>query len=100
MNDRQVVMKEVEVNRTSDAFISCVYKLRDINHDNVNTFIGYTSNKSEIFVLVEHSTRGSLWDVLGDNETQLTWDFKVSILHDTAAGMRYLHNSQLGKVVC
>ncbi len=42
--------------------------------------------------LLEFMARGSLKKLLHDASLDLTWEFRLSALRDTATGMLYLHN--------
>lgn len=70
--------------------------MKDIKHDNVNTFIGICLEQPNSCVLMTYASRGSLADVLQNGDVKLTWDFKLSIITDIAQGMKYLHASAIG----
>lgn len=45
-----------------------------------------------IAILTEYCPKGSLNDVLQNNEIHLSWGFRFSFADDIAAGMAYLHS--------
>ncbi|XP_038563471.1 retinal guanylyl cyclase 1 [Micropterus salmoides] len=67
-------------------------KLRDMRHENLNLFLGLFFDSGIFGVVTEHCTRGSLEDLLGNEEVRLDWMFKSSLLIDLIRGMKYLHN--------
>ena len=75
--------------------MSALLRLSSISHENILTFVGLIRDDPKC-VLTEETTRGSLYDLLGNDDTQLTQDFKVAFLFDVVSGMNYLHNSDVG----
>ncbi|XP_061188583.1 atrial natriuretic peptide receptor 1-like [Saccostrea echinata] len=69
--------------------------MRDFLHSNVNPFIGACIDPPNICCLFLYGTKGSLQDVLENDDIRLEWAFKVGILKDIAMGMKYLHSSVL-----
>ncbi|KAM8899750.1 retinal guanylyl cyclase 1 isoform 1-T3 [Spinachia spinachia] len=67
-------------------------KLRDMRHENLNLFLGLFCDSGILAVVTEHCTRGSLEDLLNNEEVRLDWMFKSSLLIDLIRGMKYLHN--------
>ena len=45
-----------------------------------------------------YANRGSLQDILANDEIKLNWDFQVSLMTDIAKGMQGIHNGQPGKI--
>ncbi|KAK7925552.1 hypothetical protein WMY93_007862 [Mugilogobius chulae] len=73
---------------TEDIFV----KLRDMRHENLNLFLGLFLDSGIFGVVTEHCSRGSLEDLLGNEEVRLDWMFKSSLLMDLIRGMKYLHH--------
>ncbi|XP_053703001.1 retinal guanylyl cyclase 1 [Synchiropus splendidus] len=67
-------------------------KLRDMRHENLNLFLGLFFDSGIFGVVTEHCTRGSLEDLLNNEDVRLDWMFKSSLLIDLIRGMKYLHH--------
>ncbi|XP_062609740.1 atrial natriuretic peptide receptor 2-like [Saccostrea cucullata] len=70
-------------------------EMRDFIHPNVNPFLGACIDSPHICCLFLYGTKGSLQDVLENDDIRLEWTFKVCILKDIAMGMKYIHSSTL-----
>ncbi|XP_068752048.1 atrial natriuretic peptide receptor 1-like [Montipora capricornis] len=70
-------------------------EMKDLNHQNVNTFIGACVNPGQICILSQYCNKGSLQDVLHNDSLSLDWMFKMSISCDIARGMHYIQNSPI-----
>uniref|UniRef100_A0AAZ1XRG9 Guanylate cyclase n=1 Tax=Oreochromis aureus TaxID=47969 RepID=A0AAZ1XRG9_OREAU len=83
--------------------VSCVYnntesvfvKLREMRHENLNLLLGLFFDSGIFGVVIEHCTRGSLEDLLSNEEVRLDWMFKSSLLMDLIRGMKYLHHRDI-----
>ncbi|XP_028166648.1 atrial natriuretic peptide receptor 1 [Ostrinia furnacalis] len=64
---------------------------RNVSHENTVRFIGACVDCPLVFVLTEYCPKGSLKDVLANEELQLDWNFRTSLVHDIVQGMCYLH---------
>lgn len=69
--------------------------MRDFLHPNVNPFVGACIDPPNICCLFLYGSKGSLQDVLENDDIKLEWTFKVAILKDIAMGMKYIHSSVL-----
>ena len=91
----------------SFALLRTIYEIR---HDNLNSFKGFyrpncllTSSEAAFEIrscclVWQHNSRGSLFEIIHNQEIELDWFFKMSLLIDLINGMSYLHNStDLGK---
>ncbi|XP_064595045.1 guanylate cyclase 32E-like [Liolophura sinensis] len=67
--------------------------IRDIRHDNVNAFIGACIESPNIFIVTEYCSKGSLQDVLENEEIKLDSMFIASLVFDILRGMIYIHES-------
>nr|XP_020501858.1 retinal guanylyl cyclase 2-like [Labrus bergylta] len=67
-------------------------RLRDMRHENLNLFLGLFFDSGIFGIVTEHCTRGSLEDLLSNDEVRLDWMFKSSLLMDLIRGMKYLHH--------
>ncbi|CAF2069702.1 unnamed protein product [Rotaria magnacalcarata] len=70
-------------------------QLKDLRHENVNTFIGIFIDQKSPALIFEYGDRGSLEDILKKEEIKLDWNFKWSMLNDLVRGMRYISNSSI-----
>ncbi|KAM3601555.1 uncharacterized protein V6R79_014823 [Siganus canaliculatus] len=70
-------------------------KLRDMRHENINLFLGLFFDSGIFGIVTEHCTRGSLEDLLGNEDVRLDWMFKSSLLMDLIRGMKYLHHRDI-----
>uniref|UniRef100_A0AAZ1XZZ9 Guanylate cyclase n=1 Tax=Oreochromis aureus TaxID=47969 RepID=A0AAZ1XZZ9_OREAU len=81
--------------------VSCVYNntesvfLREMRHENLNLLLGLFFDSGIFGVVIEHCTRGSLEDLLSNEEVRLDWMFKSSLLMDLIRGMKYLHHRDI-----
>ncbi|XP_051551317.1 retinal guanylyl cyclase 2-like [Myxocyprinus asiaticus] len=80
------------VSEISDSTQAIFIKLRDMRHENLNLFLGLFMDSGIFGIVTEHCTRGSLEDLLSNEEMRLDWMFKSSLLLDLIRGMKYLHN--------
>ncbi|KAK5887374.1 hypothetical protein CesoFtcFv8_015979 [Champsocephalus esox] len=67
-------------------------KLRDMRHENLNLFLGLFFDSGIFAIVTEHCSRGSLEDLINNEEVRLDWMFKSSLLMDLIRAMKYLHN--------
>uniref|UniRef100_A0A3B3RT21 Guanylate cyclase n=1 Tax=Paramormyrops kingsleyae TaxID=1676925 RepID=A0A3B3RT21_9TELE len=70
-------------------------KMKDLRNENVNPFLGFFADCSMFAVVTEHCSRGSLQDLLRNDDVKLDWMFKSSLLLDLIKGMKYLHHREL-----
>ncbi|KAM4566178.1 retinal guanylyl cyclase 2 [Odontesthes bonariensis] len=67
-------------------------KMKDLRNENVNPFLGFFSDNFMFAVVTEHCSRGSLQDLLRNEDVKLDWMFKSSLLLDLIKGIKYLHH--------
>ncbi|XP_067409957.1 retinal guanylyl cyclase 1 [Emydura macquarii macquarii] len=70
-------------------------KLRDLRHENVNLFLGFFHDCGVFAIVSEHCSRGSLEDLIRNEDMKLDWMFKSSLLIDLIKGMKYLHHREV-----
>uniref|UniRef100_A0A8C7YJ97 guanylate cyclase n=1 Tax=Oryzias sinensis TaxID=183150 RepID=A0A8C7YJ97_9TELE len=68
--------------------------MKDLRNENVNPFLGFFLDCSMFAVVTEHCSRGSLQDLLRNEDVKLDWMFKSSLLLDLIKGMKYLHHRE------
>ncbi|CAL1546287.1 unnamed protein product, partial [Lymnaea stagnalis] len=71
--------------------------VKELSHDNVNLFIGafVSSVPGSSYVLFRYCSKGSLQDVLDNDDIKLDWIFRLSFALDLSRGMEYLHKTPL-----
>ncbi|XP_036452543.1 LOW QUALITY PROTEIN: retinal guanylyl cyclase 2 [Colossoma macropomum] len=76
---------------TSDVF----ELMKDMRHENVNPFMGFFHDCGVFAIVTEFCSRGSLEDLLLNDDVKLDWMFKSSLLLDLIKGMKYLHHKNV-----
>uniref|UniRef100_A0A8C1FYE5 Guanylate cyclase n=1 Tax=Cyprinus carpio TaxID=7962 RepID=A0A8C1FYE5_CYPCA len=71
---------------------SDVFELVDMRHENVNPFLGFFHDCGVFAIVTEYCSRGSLEDLLLNDDVKLDWMFKSSLILDLIKGMKYLHH--------
>lgn len=56
--------------------------MKDLRNENVNPFLGFFCDCDMFAVVTEHCSRGSLQDLLRNDDVKLDWMFKSSLLLD------------------
>ncbi|TMW45682.1 hypothetical protein DOY81_009239 [Sarcophaga bullata] len=69
--------------------------LRELRHDNVNSFIGACVEPMRILLVTDYCAKGSLYDIIENEDIKLDDLFIASLIHDLIKGMIYIHDSQL-----
>ncbi|CAH0720734.1 unnamed protein product, partial [Brenthis ino] len=69
--------------------------MRDLQHDNVNGFVGACIEPPNVCALSEYCTRGSLKDILENEDIKLDNMFVASLVGDIIRGMIFIHESPL-----
>uniref|UniRef100_A0AAZ3SWH9 Guanylate cyclase n=1 Tax=Oncorhynchus tshawytscha TaxID=74940 RepID=A0AAZ3SWH9_ONCTS len=77
--------------KTSDVF----ELMKDMRHENINLFLGFFHDCGVFAIVTEFCTRGSMEDLLLNEDVKLDWMFKSSLLLDLIKGMKYLHHRNL-----
>ncbi|CEF69524.1 Atrial natriuretic peptide receptor 1 [Strongyloides ratti] len=70
--------------------------LREIDHENLNKFIGLTEHRKYIISIWGYCTRRSLKDWIINNKNDLEPFYIVSLMNDIASGILFLHTSSIG----
>ncbi|XP_012940370.1 receptor-type guanylate cyclase Gyc76C [Aplysia californica] len=68
---------------------------RELRHDNINPFIGACVDPPHIAIVTGYCSKGSLQDILENEDIQLDSMFIASLVFDIIKGMIYLHGSEL-----
>ncbi|KAH7942885.1 hypothetical protein HPB52_002062 [Rhipicephalus sanguineus] len=67
--------------------------LRELRHDNLCTLVGVCVEPPNICVVTDYCSRGSLRDLLDNEDIRLDNMFIASLVDDLVRGMLYLHDS-------
>ncbi|RWS11161.1 guanylate cyclase 32E-like protein, partial [Dinothrombium tinctorium] len=89
---KKIDKKHVEINRKLKKEMKI---MRDIRHDNLNQFIGACVDSPNVCLLSDYCSRGSLQDVLENEEVRLDYIFVASMVSDIIRGMIHLHESSI-----
>ncbi|KAK3576183.1 hypothetical protein CHS0354_001202 [Potamilus streckersoni] len=73
-----------------------IVHFKELRHNNLLQFIGACLEYPHVCILTEGCNKGSLEDLLANDNVKLGWDFKFSLLKDICRGMEYLHRSSIG----
>ncbi|XP_020780294.1 atrial natriuretic peptide receptor 2-like [Boleophthalmus pectinirostris] len=72
-----------------------VKEVRQLDHPNLCKFIGGSIEVPYVCVITEHCPKGSLSDVLLNDDIPINWGFRLSFATDVARGMAYLHQHKM-----
>ncbi len=86
-------LASIKVNFQDRQVLIELKEMRKLDQENINPFIGVCDDSLHSSVLMAYAVRGSLQDIIRDEDTTLDWSFKRSILDDITCGLSYLHQS-------
>ncbi|KFP64183.1 Atrial natriuretic peptide receptor 2, partial [Cariama cristata] len=72
-----------------------VNQVRELDHLNLCKFIGGCIEVPNVAIVTEYCPKGSLSDVLLNEDIPLNWGFRFSFATDVAQGMAYLHHHKM-----
>ncbi|XP_016359873.1 atrial natriuretic peptide receptor 1 [Sinocyclocheilus anshuiensis] len=72
-----------------------VKQVRELDHPNLCKFFGGCVEVPNVAIITEYCPKGSLNDVLLNDEIPLNWGFRFSFATDIARGMLYLHQFKI-----
>ncbi|XP_068086160.1 guanylate cyclase 32E [Anabrus simplex] len=87
---KKVYKKSIDITRSMKKELKM---MRDLRHDNLNAFIGACTDPPNICIVTEYCARGSLKDILENEDVKLDNMFIASLVGDIIRGMLYLHES-------
>jgi len=69
--------------------------MKDLQHEHLVRFVGACIDPGQTFLITEYCPRGSLQDILEEEEMTLDWNFKYSLISDIVKGLSFIHASEL-----
>lgn len=63
-------------------WFAVLFQMKDLHHENVNLFLGFFSDCGIFAIVTEYCSRGSLEDLLRNEDMKLDWMFKSSLVMD------------------
>lgn len=84
-------LQEIKIELSRDQLIE-LKVMKDLSHDNLVKFHGACLDIPNC-ILSEYCPKGSLQDILENENVKLDSTFKMSLIMDVVRGMSYLHNS-------
>ncbi|XP_070572314.1 atrial natriuretic peptide receptor 1-like [Ptychodera flava] len=69
--------------------------LRELQHDNINIFVGAVPEGDHACILMHYCARGSLMDIIQNDDITIDEMFKISFCTDVAKGMEFIHKSSI-----
>ncbi|KAK8405682.1 hypothetical protein O3P69_001881 [Scylla paramamosain] len=87
---KQISSKAVDITRRIKKELKTV---RDLRHDNLLGFVGACVDPPHVCIITEYCSRGSLKDILDNEDVKLDNMFIASLIGDIVQGMIYLHDS-------
>uniref|UniRef100_A0A667WN19 Guanylate cyclase n=1 Tax=Myripristis murdjan TaxID=586833 RepID=A0A667WN19_9TELE len=94
---RTVAIKRIQTKTfsLSKAIRQEVKQVRELDHPNLCKFFGGCVEVPNVAIVTEYCPKGSLNDVLLNEEIPLNWGFRFSFATDIARGMSYLHQHRI-----
>ncbi|KAL5016657.1 hypothetical protein ScPMuIL_006246 [Solemya velum] len=68
-------------------------KLSEMRNENITPFIGACVDPPQCCLLYTYCPKGSLQDILENEDIKLDWLFQFSLICDLTRGMRYIHST-------
>ncbi|XP_037333684.2 atrial natriuretic peptide receptor 1-like [Pungitius pungitius] len=94
---RTVAIKRIQTKSfyLSKAIRQEVQQVRELDHPNLCKFVGGCVEVPDVAIVTEYCPKGSLNDVLLNEDVPLNWGFRFSFATDIARGMSYLHQHRI-----
>ncbi|KAK4007858.1 hypothetical protein OUZ56_013008 [Daphnia magna] len=89
---KPIPRSKVELNRP---LLLELKRMKDVTHDHLVRFIGASVSAPHCCLLTEYCPRGSLEDILENDQIQLDAMFRRSLIHDIVKAMAYIHSSEI-----
>ncbi|XP_048584263.1 atrial natriuretic peptide receptor 1 isoform X2 [Nematostella vectensis] len=88
------MLRKDSLTLTRDMLIE-MKQVRDIQHTNLLHYIGVCTTPPNICIVSQYCHRGSLQEILANDEISLDWFFRESFANDIAMGMHVIHTSSI-----
>ncbi|KAK3096096.1 hypothetical protein FSP39_023182 [Pinctada imbricata] len=72
-----------------------VKRVKDLQNDHICRFLGACIDPPNMCILTEYCQKGSLQDVLENEQIKLDWMFRYSLMQDILRGLTYIHSSDI-----
>ncbi|CAB0016883.1 unnamed protein product [Nesidiocoris tenuis] len=89
---KKVNKKSIDITRNMKKEMKLI---KDLRHDNLNAFIGACVDPPNICIVTDYCNRGSLKDILENEDVKLDNMFIASLVGDILRGLICLHDSSL-----
>jgi tRNA A-37 threonylcarbamoyl transferase component Bud32 len=74
-----------------ETFFSEVEVMSKLKHEYITEFIGACFDEDLYCIVTELMSKGSVFDLLHQKRTRLSWSRRIAMTNDAAKGMAYLH---------
>nr|XP_036670728.1 guanylate cyclase 32E [Drosophila suzukii] len=89
---KKIYKKSVDVTRSIRKELKL---MREVRHENIINFIGASTDHGSVIIFTTYCARGSLEDVLANEDLHLDHMFVSSLVSDILKGMIFLHDSEI-----
>eukprot|EP01103_Thecamoeba_quadrilineata_P002608 TRINITY_DN12532_c0_g1_i1.p1 TRINITY_DN12532_c0_g1~~TRINITY_DN12532_c0_g1_i1.p1 ORF type:complete len:1455 (-),score=289.90 TRINITY_DN12532_c0_g1_i1:82-4404(-) len=79
--------------REVDKFTAEIERLCELRHPNLVLFMGACTDPPNVCLVSEFLTRGTLYDIIHNQNILLDWNMVKDMAQDTVRGMEFLHSS-------
>ncbi|XP_041481819.1 atrial natriuretic peptide receptor 1-like [Lytechinus variegatus] len=90
---KRISQRKIELNKN---VLKELRNMRNLEHTNVVRFVGACVDPPNQAILTEYCPRGSLQDILENDQLKLDLMFRQSLLMDAVRGLHYIHDSAIG----
>ncbi|XP_055356481.1 atrial natriuretic peptide receptor 1-like [Paramacrobiotus metropolitanus] len=66
-----------------------------LKHNNIVDLVGVALEKDKIMIFSQYCPKGSLYEIIEEKPSWLSWDLKTAMLADIINGLAFIHSSDL-----